>query len=279
MKIKPIIVAEIGINHNGSLPMAKNLIAIASNYGADYVKFQKRNPEICVPDTEKDIRKKTVFGPMKYIEYKRKIEFGKKEYDEIDKYCSKLNIGWFASVWDIDSVDFIKQYDVPFLKIASACVTDMELIKYICDNTKAPVIMSTGMCNREQIDKALFLFGNRLKYILHTTSSYPTPASEMNMKKLKALQEFYPKYKIGFSNHCIDIIYTVQAYAMGAKMLEFHITLDRNLPGTDQFASIGPIGFERIMSHINSINKGWGNGKIEIQPSEEAVCKKLRRIQ
>jgi len=274
---KPIIVAEIGINHNGSLAMAKNLVAIASNYGADYVKFQKRNPDVCVPESEKNRVKKTVFGPMKYIEYKKKIEFGRSEYDEIDSYCKKLGIGWYASVWDIDSVDFIKKYDLPYLKIASACITDIKLLEYIRDNTKMPVVISTGMSTKDQIDKAIDILGDRIEFILHTTSSYPCPNIDMNMRKIRTLQQIYgDKYKIGFSNHCIDIIFTIQAYILGSEMLEFHITLDRSLPGTDQFASIGPIGFDRIMSHIDNLSHGWGDGRLYIRSSEENVCEKLR---
>ena len=272
--------AEIGINHNGSLPMAKSLIALAKNYGADYVKFQKRNPDICVPEAEKQKVKKTVFGPMKYIDYKRKLEFNASEYTEIDMYCKLLDIGWYASTWDIDSVDFIKKYDVPFIKIASASVTDYKLLQYIYDNTEFPVVMSTGMSNKKQIDNAVNILDSRVKYLLHTTSSYPTPNYDMNMNKINTLKEIYgKKYKIGFSNHCIDIIFTVQAYIMGAEMLEFHITLDRNLPGTDQFSSIGPTGFSKLTGHIDNLNTGWGNGKIEMKQSEEGPCKKLRLVQ
>jgi N-acetylneuraminate synthase len=274
--MKPIIVAEIGINHNGSLAMAKNLIALASNYGAQYVKFQKRNPEVCVPESEKHKRSNTVFGPMEYIEYKRKIEFWKKEYDEIDAYCKKLNIEWFASVWDTDSVRFLDDYLLPFLKVPSACITDTRLLESI-KKTDSGVILSTGMSTEKQIDEAFKILGDKIKYLLHTTSSYPTPNEEMNMNKILTLQNRYGnRCKIGFSNHCIDVIYLVQAYVMGAELLEFHITLDRNLPGTDQYASIGPTGFDRIIKHIKNINVGWGTGKMEVQPSEEPICNKLR---
>ena len=219
----------------------------------------------------------TAFGPMNYIDYKKKIEFSKEEYDEIDKYCNMHKIQWFASAWDVESVNFLSQYKLPFIKIASPSVTDIELINKIKSTSKS-VIMSTGMSTKEEIDKSIGILDGNLKYILHTTSSYPTPNNEMNMRAIKTLQTLYGnKYKIGFSNHCIDLIYIVQSYIMGAEMIEFHITLDRNLPGTDQFASIGPIGFDKIMKHINNIYVGWGDGTLKVQDSEIPIKKKLRR--
>jgi len=265
MREKPIIVAEIGINHNGDIKLAKSLIALAANYGADYVKFQKKTPELCVPDDQKNIRKATIFGPMRYIDYKRRMEFGKEEYYEIDEYCKKLGIKWFASAWDIPSVDFLMKYDIPFIKIASASITDLELLKKV-KSTGVPVIISTGMSTKKEIDRAIDILGDNLKYILHTVSSYPTPNNEMNMLAIDTLKRLYgDRYKIGFSNHCIDLIYIVQAYVMGAEMLEFHITIDRNMPGTDQYASIGPTGFDKVMKHINNIYIGWGDGKLKVE--------------
>lgn len=276
--VKPVVVAEVGINHNGSINLAKSLIALASNFGADYVKFQKRNPSVCVPDNQKNIRKMTIFGPMSYIDYKNKLEFGESEFDEIDCYCKKLGIGWFASVWDVDSVSFMKRYNPPFLKIPSACVTDLELLKAV-KSSGVPVVMSTGMSDEGMVDSAVDILGSNLRFLLHTTSSYPTPPSEMNMSRIFTLQKKYgDAVKVGFSNHCIDLIYTVQSYIMGASMIEFHITLDRNMAGTDQFASIGPTGFDRIMSHIGSIYTGWGNGVLGVCESEKPIMAKLRRF-
>lgn len=274
---KPIIVCEIGINHSGDIALAKSLISLASNYGADYVKFQKKTPSLCVPELKKNVTVNTPWGyPMKYIDYKEKIEFGKEEYDEIDEYCKKMDIEWFASVWDIPSLQFIKQYSPPYVKIASASLTNDLLLKAI-NYSSCDVILSTGMSSKKQISKAVNLLKDELKYILHTTSSYPTPNEEMNMNSISTLKKLYGrKYKIGFSNHCADLIYIIQAYVMGAEMLEFHITLDRNLPGTDQWASIGPTGFKKIMNHIDNIHKGWGNGDLCIQDSEYDIIKKLR---
>lgn len=275
---KPIIVAEIGINHNGDLRLAKNLISLAKNYGADYVKFQKKSPKLCVPDAQKDVIVDTVFGyPMRYIDYKEKMEFDKKGYGKIDKYCKEIGIDWFVSIWDLPSLEFIKGYRTPFIKIPSPCITDINLLRGVKYST-IPVIISTGMSTKKQISFAVKEIGNNLKYILHTTSSYPTPNEQMNMNKINTLKEMYgKKYKIGFSNHCADLIYTIQAYVMGAEMLEFHITVDRTLPGTDQWASIGPTGFKKIMDHINNVHLGWGDGKLCIQESEYSVMKKLRR--
>jgi len=275
---KPVVVAEIGINHNGNLGLAKSMIAMAESFGADYVKFQKRNPEVCVPDSEKQSRKMTVFGPMSYIDYKHRMEFGKREFDEIDQYCNKLGIGWFASVWDRDSLDFMVEYDPDFVKIPSACVTDKELLDS-CRESGISVVMSTGMSSKDEVDDAVEYLGDSLCYLLHTTSSYPTPNDEMNMSRILTLQMLYgDRCKIGFSNHCVDLIYLVQAVVMNAKMLEFHVTLDRNLPGTDQYASIGPTGFDRLMHHIGNIMVGWGDESLGVCESEIAIRRKLRRV-
>jgi len=274
------LVAEVGINHNGDIKLAKSLISLANNFGCHYVKFQKKTPDICIPEEQKNIIVNTPFGyPMKYIDYKNKMEFNESDYKQLDKYCLLSDIKWFTSVWDIPSVDFITKFEeIPFIKIPSALITNIDLLEK-CKDTGIPCIISTGMSIKDDIDNAINILGSNLKYILHTTSSYPTPNTEMNMKKILNLKKLYgDKYKIGFSNHCADIIYTVQAYIMGAEMLEFHITLDRNLPGTDQLASIGPTGLDKIMKHINNISIGWGDGEIKIQKSEYAVLKKLRRI-
>jgi len=274
---KPLIVAEIGINHNGDLTIAKSLISLAHNFGADYVKFQKRTPNLCVPTAVKDTIVSTVFGhQMKYIDYKNKMEFTEGQYKEIDEYCLTQNIKWFASVWDVPSVEFVKKFNHPFIKIPSAVVTNNSVLR-ACRDTKIPCILSTGMSTREEIDSAVDVLGGNLEYILHTTSSYPTPNNEMNMNKITTLKHLYgDRFKIGFSNHSSDIIYLLQAYIMGAELLEFHITLDRNMLGTDQLASIGPTGFDRIVKHVNNIERGFGDGELKVQNSELSVIKKLR---
>jgi N-acetylneuraminate synthase len=274
---RPVVVAEIGINHNGDLNIAKSLIAMAANFGADLVKFQKKTPEICVPESQKNVMKVTRWGHITYLEYKKKMEFGKAEYDKIDTYCQEMGIRWFASAWDNESVDFLVQYEIPYIKVASACITDFELLERIKSHD-VPVVLSTGMSNKEQIDRALDYLGEQAEYLLHCTSTYPAPDADMNMKGLWTLKEIYGnRCKIGFSNHSEKIIYTVQAYVMGAEMLEFHITLDRNMEGSDHAASIGPVGFDRIMKHIGSIYGGWGDGEIKCLESEIPIRDKLRR--
>jgi len=276
--MKPYLVGEIGINHNGSVELAKLSIGLAKTFGLDAVKFQKRTPRECVPKEQWNIFKDTPFGEMKYIDYKERIEFCKWQYDEIDSHCRQNSIQWFASVWDKASVDFMMDYDVPFLKIPSACITDFELLEHISDYD-VKLILSTGMSTKKNIDDALNIIGGQTEYLLHCVSSYPTPDSQMNMLKLKALKEEYGnKYKIGFSNHSVKIIYSVQAYVMGAEMLEFHITLDRSFKGTDHQASFGPRGLEVLTNHIKSIADGWGSGKMELQESELPMARKLRKV-
>lgn len=273
---KPIVVAEVGINHNGDLEIVKSLIAMGKNFGANYVKFQKRTVELAYSKEYLDSHRVSRWGTTQR-EQKKGLEFGKEEYDEIDEYCKELSLGWFASAWDHKSVEFLAQYNVPYMKIASACITDFDLLNSVA-NSNIPVIMSTGMSTKEQIDKALDYLGNQVEYLLHCTSSYPTADEDMNMKGLLTLKEIYGgRYKIGFSNHSMKIIYTVQAYVMGAELLEFHITLDRNMDGSDHRSSIGPTGFDRIIKHINSIYAGWGDGEIRCLESEIPVMKKLRK--
>jgi len=274
---KPITVAEIGINHNGDLSIAESLIALAKNFGCDFVKFQKRTIELVYSKEILDTPRISRWGTTQRAQ-KEGLEFGKQEYDGIDQYCRELGIKWLASPWDYKSVEFLTQYDIPYLKVASACITDFELLERMKSHDNVPIILSTGMSTKQQVDKALDYLGNQVEYLLHCTSTYPTPDEDMNMKGLLTLKEIYgSRCKIGFSNHSTKIIYTVQAYVMGAEMLELHITLDRNMEGSDHAASIGPVGFDRIMKHINTIYAGWGDGQIECLESEIPVRNKLRK--
>jgi len=273
-----LVIGEIGINHNADMNLTKSIIALAKNYGCTHVKFQKKTPDLCVPEHQKQTTVNTPWGyPMKYIDYKNKMEFTEDQYKEIDRYCALEDIEWFASVWDIPSLEFILKFNPPFIKIPSALITDISLLKE-CKKADIPCILSTGMSTEEEIKAAVDILNDNLDYILHTTSSYPTPNSEMNMRKFFTLKNLYGnKYRIGFSNHCADIIYIAQAYVMGAEMLEFHITLDRNLPGTDQWASVGPKGLDKIMKHLNNISLGWGDGELKVQDSEVKIKEKLRK--
>ncbi len=274
---KIIIIAEIGINHQGDISIAKKLIDIALVAGCDYVKFQKRNPDICVPDEQKLKIKDTPWGKMSYIDYKHKIEFGKKEYDEIDKYCKERNIDWFASVWDKDSVDFLYQYKKNIMKIPSALITDIELIKYAREKSKC-LIISTGMSNEDEITNAIN-FGNP-DIIFHTNSTYPSPINELNLGYIKWLKEKYPNKIIGYSGHEFGLVATFAAVALGSSWIERHITLDRIMWGSDQMASIEPTGLIKLVKGIRdielAINSGYGPREVfNSELSKREILRKL----
>ena len=274
---KPIVVAEIGINHNGKLSLAKANIALAHSLGADYVKFQKRTIDAVYTEEYLGQKRVSPWGNTNR-QQKEGLEFGRTEYDEIDAYCKQIGMKWFCTVTDPAGLDFVLKYSPEFLKVASFDLTNMDILVKMREHD-IPVIVSTGMSTKKQIDAALGVLGHHAQYLLHCVSSYPTPVEEMNMRRLSTLQEIYGKrYRVGFSNHSERIIYTMQAAIMGAEMLEFHVTIDRNLYGSDQQASIGPTGFDRIMSHLDSVDVGWGDGGIGPRPSEAPVAKKLRRF-
>ena len=259
----PIIVAEIGINHCGNLRIAKAMIAMAKALGADYVKFQKRTIEKVYSIGALKKAKHTGWGQTKHHE-KLGLEFGRAEYDELDAFCRKQEVKWFASPWDADSVDFLVRYNVPFLKVASPCVTHLELLEEIA-STQVPSILSVGGATVEEIDAAVKLLDKwgQLKHILHCCYEYPAPDEHMNMLAVKALQERYgERAQIGFSNHNRRVIYMAAAYAMGAGMIEFHIVLDKSFPGDDQMASIGPGGFVKVMEHLECLQAGLGTGVV-----------------
>ena len=275
---KTYIIAEIGINHNGDLQIAKRLIDAAHNSSWDCVKFQKKNPNLCVPEEQKKIIKETPWGRITYLEYKHKLEFGKKEYDYIDKYCKEKPISWAASVWDIDSLNFIKQYDVPFIKIPSAKVTDLELIKEAA-RAKPPIILSTGMSTLEEIDKAVNIlrkFGTNF-VLMHTNSSYPAKLEELNLNCIRTLKERY-NCEVGYSGHEYHLEPTVFAVALGAKVIERHITLDPTMWGTDQSSSVQPLGMHTLYKKIRNVKQVLGDGVKRVTQGELKVRKKLRGL-
>ena len=255
MSIK--IIAEIGINHNGDLDIAKKLIDVASVSGCDYVKFQKRTPQLCVPEAQRNKIRQTPWGEMRYIDYKNKIEFEKKEYDEIDNYCKSNGIKWFASVWDIPSVDFCSQYKESTMKIPSALITDLKLCKYARDNCDT-LIISTGMSTEEEIVRCIDACHPDV--IMHTNSSYPSKMEELNLSYIHHLKSTYSDKQIGYSGHEYGLITTFAAVAMGSTWVERHITLDRTLWGSDQLASVEPIGFMKLVKGIRDIESAWGEG-------------------
>lgn len=270
------IIAEIGINHNGDIEIAKQLMDVAVETGCDAVKFQKRTPEICVPEEQKSIPRETPWGSMTYFEYKKRIEFEQKEFEQIDTYAKKIGIDWFASPWDVPSVDFLEGFNVPCQKIASACLTDSELLTAI-NKTKTTTILSTGMSSMQEIDKAVSLLNDVPLAIAQATSTYPAEASELN---LRAIQTFAEKYKVpvGYSGHERGLQVSIAAVALGATFIERHITLDRSMWGTDHSASLEPEGLKKLVRDIRIIELALGDGKKKVYDSEIPIRAKLRRV-
>ena len=270
------IIAEIGINHNGDIEIAKQLMDVAVETGCDAVKFQKRTPEICVPEEQKSIPRETPWGTMTYFEYKKRIEFEQKEFEQIDAYAKKIGIDWFASPWDVPSVDFLESFNVPCPKIASACLTDSELLTAI-NKTKTTTILSTGMSSMQEIDKAVSLLSGVPLAIAQATSTYPAEASELN---LRAIQTFAEKYNVpvGYSGHERGLQVTIAAVALGATFIERHITLDRSMWGTDHSASLEPEGLKKLVRDIRIIELALGDGKKKVYDSEIPIRAKLRRV-
>ena len=269
------IIAEIGINHNGSVESAKELIDVAHQAGCDAVKFQKRTPELAVPDEQKPIPRDTPWGRMTYIEYKERIEFGRDEYDEIDSHCRALGIMWFASCWDEPSVEFIEAYDPPAYKLASASLTDEPLLR-ACLDTQRPIIVSTGMSTMDEIREAVSLCDQGRLAIAHSTSTYPCPPTELNLRMLHTLADEF-SVPVGYSGHEVGLQTTLAAVAMGATFVERHITLDRASWGTDQAASVEPSGLNRLVRDIRVIESALGDGVKRVYESELPIREKLRR--
>ncbi len=272
------IIAEIGINHNGDIDMAKKLIDVAKVAGVDIVKFQKRNPDKCVPDAQKKERRMTPWGEMSYLEYKHRIEFGKEDYDVIHAYCQERGIEWTASIWDRDSLDFIMGYQPKSLKIPSALLTDLDLLHHVAE-TNILTYISTGMSVLAEIDQAVAVFkAKKCPYMMmHCNSSYPAQNSELNISCINTLREKY-QCPIGYSGHEFGLIPSVLAVMCGAEAIERHITLKRTMWGTDHMASIEPVGLMKLVGYIRSIPESIGDGVKRIYPSEECIKQKLRRI-
>lgn len=270
------IVAEIGINHNGSLEIAKSLIDVAVKTGVDAVKLQKRTPELCVPPDQQKHMRETPWGYITYLEYRYKVEFGLNEYREIDRYCKQKNIPWFASVWDEPSVDFLQQFDPICFKIPSASLTDKQLLLR-ARSTGKPIILSTGMSTMQQIKDAVKVLAEENLLITHATSTYPCDPSELNLKMIRTLNETF-SCPIGYSGHEVGLIPTVIAVSMGACLVERHITLDRAMWGSDQAASVEPGGMERLVKYIHVTEQALGDGVKRVYDSEVPSLRKLRRV-
>lgn len=271
------VIAEVGINHNGELENARKMIDAAKHAGVDAVKFQKRTPELCVPDNQKNQMRETPWGYITYLEYRYKVEFGETEYKEIDRYCKQVGIDWFASVWDESSVDFLENFSPVCYKVPSASLTDSNLLKKI-RSTGRPAILSTGMSTMDQIRKAVQVIGTDQLVITHATSTYPCEPEELNLRMIETLRKEFP-VPIGYSGHEVGLIPSVLAAGMGACMVERHITLDRAMWGGDQAASVEPSGFERLVKYIRVAEQSLGDGVKKVYESELPSLKKLRRVQ
>jgi N-acetylneuraminate synthase len=270
------VVAEIGINHNGDLEIVKGLIDAAHRAGVDAVKFQKRTPELCVPPDQQKRKRETPWGYITYIEYRNKVEFDAAEYQEIDQYCRKKGIAWFASVWDEPSVDFLEAFDPVVYKIPSASLTDHDLMRHVRE-TGRPVILSTGMSTMDEIQAAVDVIGTEDLLITHATSTYPCEPEELNLQMIHTLKETYP-CPIGYSGHEVGLIPTVVAVSLGARLVERHITLDRAMWGSDQAASVEPGGFRRLVKYIRVTEASLGDGVKRVYDSEMSSLQKLRRV-
>ncbi len=271
------IIAEIGINHNGSVDIAKLLIDAAVKAGVDAVKFQKRTPEICTPRDQWDKMRETPWGYIRYIDYRHKVEFGLDEYQEIDRYCKEKGITWFASVWDEPSVDFLEQFDPVAYKIPSAALTDHNLLRHV-RATGRPVILSTGMSTMEQIRAAVGVLGQDDLVIMHATSTYPCEPDELNLRMIQTLKREFPEVPIGYSGHEVGLVTTAVAVALGACMVERHITLDRAMWGSDQAASVEPGGLQKLVKYIRVTERALGDGVKRVYESEMPALRKLRRV-
>lgn len=270
------IVCEIGINHNGDVAIAKRLIEIAARFGADAVKFQKRTPEVCVPPEQRDQMRETPWGYISYMAYREKVEFGASEYGEIDAYCRELGIDWFASVWDEPAIEFMEQYSPVAHKIPSASLTDHALLRK-ARATGRPLILSTGMSTMEQIRAAVEEIGTENLILCHTTSIYPCPVEQLNLRMIGTLREEFG-CPIGYSGHEVGLPTTAVAVALGACLVERHVTLDRSMWGSDQAASVEPQGVERLVRYIRATEQALGDGVKHVYEGEEKAMKRLRRV-
>ena len=270
------LIAEIGINHNGSENHARKLIDQAHESGCHAVKFQKRNPDLCVPEEQKNLKRETPWGIMTYLEYKWKIEFSVEQYQSLREYTKSLGMDFIVSCWDEESVDDIENnVEVDYHKVASALATDVSCLTKLV-TTKKPVILSTGMCTSEQVSDAVEALGDNLKYILACTCTYPSIIDELNLNYIKTLKDTYPHIKIGFSNHYSGLDASLAATALGSECIEFHITDSRTQFGTDQAASIE--NSKELVRQINIVSAMLGDGVKRVYDSEIPIMNKLRKV-
>jgi len=271
------IIAEIGINHNGDLEIAKEMIRAAAHAGADAVKFQKRTPEVCTPPEQQKQMRETPWGYISYLDYRYKVEFGLEQYREIDRTCKETGIDWLVSVWDEPSVDFMEQFATPAYKVPSASLTDLALLKY-ARKTGKPLIISTGMSTMDEIQRGVDAAGLENLLIMHCTSTFPCEPEELNLRMVETLRKEFPNTPIGYSGHEVGLVPSAVAVALGACAVERHFTLDRAMWGSDQAASVEPGGFEKLVKYIRVTEAGLGDGVKKVYASEMSSRKKLRRV-
>jgi N-acetylneuraminate synthase len=271
------VIAEIGINHNGDLNIAKRMIDAAVHAGADAVKFQKRTPNVATPPEQQQQMRETPWGYITYLEYRYKVEFSEEQYREIDSYCRQRSIPWMVSVWDEPSVDFMEKFDTPAYKIPSASLTDFNLIRK-ARATGKPLILSSGMSTMEQIKMGVAIAGEENLLLMHCTSTYPCEPEELNLKVIQTLRDKFSTLPIGYSGHEVGLVPSAVAVAFGACMVERHLTLDRAMWGSDQAASVEPGGFERLVKYIRVTESSLGDGVKKVYDSEKSSIQKLRRV-
>ncbi len=271
------IIGEIGINHNGDIDVAKKLMEVAKKSGADAVKFQKRTPELCVPEHQQSQMRDTPWGYITYLDYRYKVEFDEEAYTEIDRYAKEIGIDWFASSWDIPSLEFIERFNPPAHKLPSALLTDLELLRAYRATGK-PLIVSTGMSTLDEIKIALDLIGEENLILCHTTSSYPCPPEELNLRMIQTLRDMTSLCPIGYSGHEVGLVPSAVAVALGACLVERHITLDRAMWGSDQSASVEPQGLASLVKYIRVTERSLGDGVKRVYDSELSSLSKLRRF-
>jgi len=269
------IVAELGINHNGDVDLARRLIDAAVEARCDAVKFQKRTPELCVPATQRNQTRETPWGMMSYLDYRRRIEFGVDEYGTLIAHCRTCSIDWFASCWDETAIDFIEWFEPIGYKIPSAALTDVALLARF-RQTGRPLILSTGMSTMAQIEAAVRLLGTENLLITHATSAYPCPLQELNLKMIETIHARFD-CPVGYSGHEVGLPTTLAAVCLGASLIERHVTLDRAMWGTDQAASVEPHGLKRLVKYVRDVEAAMGDGIKTVYESEIPVMQKLRR--
>ena len=271
----PYYIAEIGINHNGSLEMAFKLIDIAKRCGCDAVKFQKRDLKIVYKESFLKEKRESPWGTTQF-DQKKGLEFDEKDYDKIDQYCKNQKIDWFASAWDTNSLDFLDKYKLKHNKIASAMTTNLDFLKRAAKK-KVHTFISTGMCSIDDIGKAVNIFkDNKCEFtLMHSVSIYPCPEEKLNLINIKFLKEKF-NCNVGYSGHEVSVSPSIVAATLGAVAIERHITLDRSMYGSDQSASLEEVGLSRLVNSVKKISRVLGNEKSGMVDGEQQVAKKLR---